>query len=106
MRCFGDNRNSIVHCCQLEGPSQIERHGIVAIMFALRRRESSAGMPHAKKTRRSTTFRLVCVHRESIEAEPARMRHMPSAAANRPAVPRIDQIEHQRSVYANRGMQT
>src|SRR5262245_37024059 len=84
---------------------QIERQRELGQRFLGRHSQRTSGMSKPEEPRGAARLRLVTVHREYIVTPAARVSHMVSAAAERTAQPCIDQIDHQRRMHRNGGMQ-
>ena len=63
-------------------------------------------MPKGKKARYAATLSLISIDRERLVVATTRMRDVVGAAADRAAIPGIDEVEHQRGVDRNSRMQT
>src|SRR5580658_9644601 len=63
-------------------------------------------MPEGKESRHPASFGFVGVHREGREAAAAWMRYVIGAAADTASGPQIHDVEDQRRMHWNGGMQT
>ena len=86
--------------------SEIERQRIFDRAFERgQARESARSMAMILESRAPASLRLVGIHRKSVIAAPARMRHMVDAAAERTVAPGVDDVEGERRVGVDGRMQ-
>src|ERR1700704_3656231 len=94
-------RPSVSHA----GPSKIKGEREVGAMLLGRLVESARRVAMVLETRQTTRFRLKTVDRKGLVVAAAGVRGMIEAAAERAAVPAIDDIEGQGGMNWNCGMQ-
>ncbi|MCY1432161.1 hypothetical protein D9M71_481510 [compost metagenome] len=63
-------------------------------------------MPKAEKARLTPALGFVGIDRQGLVIAPARMGDMVLAAAQRPAHPGVEQVEHQRRMHRDGRLQT
>src|SRR5258705_4243044 len=71
----------------------------------MRWHETAGGVAEREEAPPPPALRLVAVHRERVVAPSARMRHVVAAAAERAVHPGVDDVERQRRVDGNGGVQ-
>ena len=74
-------------------------------MFWLRWLHSATGMTEREKSRVAASFGFERVYGKAVEAAASGMRHVPGTSSDRTSIPNIDQVEDQRCMDSDRGMQ-
>lgn len=99
--------DTIVDNCSSQSwlESQIQRIRKLRIVFGRGSRDFSWGVADGFKPCESPTFCFVFIDRKTLETAPTRMRNMIGAAAERPSLRRVNNIEHQRRVNRHSRMQ-
>src|ERR1700722_5942762 len=86
--------------------SEIEGEGILDRTFERGQTGDSARrVAMILKARAPASLSLIGIHRKSVIAAPARMGHVVDAAAQRAVAPPVDDVESQRRVGFDGGMQ-
>src|SRR5258708_13302239 len=84
---------------------KVEREREIRVAFLGAQLEAARSVAHAHEAGETAAFRLVGVDGEGLGVEAARVRHVVLAAAQRAVYPGVDEIEHQRGMHADGGMQ-
>src|SRR5258708_36570437 len=77
----------------------------IRVAFLGAQLEAARSVADAHEAGETAAFRLVGVDGEGLGVEAARVRHVVLAAAQRAVYPGVDEIEHQRGMHADGGMQ-